>query len=289
MSREKIPFDESVDVSEPIEDLGDKYEAVDPEYPEFEGSAPSRPVRSLVASFVNYALILYSVSVSSFALYQIYESQEDSVSSSQIAGMASLEDVNRLSMDVRILGDDLADLNIAERLDGLELQAGDALTRLSTVESLSAGLDGVLAKQRELKARLLESEVAVDSLDFVTPEELARVTKKIFMIESRVDDFVETAQVVSIETVDDAVQDHVKEPVVAAPTYEVRHRIGPLEVERFVQYTERFLLIMGDGVSGTVQLAEGNRIGRYVVEDVGADFALLLDTVLDERFELRER
>ncbi|WP_199438359.1 hypothetical protein [Vibrio owensii] len=294
MGKDKMAYDESETMPGSEATSSEQFESVHQEYvadSEVDDGLEDFGQRSgsgafSVVSVLKGAVVIYAAAAATFGVYHAYQNGLDAVNASEIAELATVEDVNRLSMDVRLLRNELTDINIESRLDELEVRAGDASSRLSVVDGLTDRMSSFESRIGELGGRVSTLGVDFDGLDFVTPVQYSQVSKKIFELQGQIDDLAGASQSGGVFVEDLSVVPEVVD-VVVEPEYEVRYSIGPLHVERFVRYTERYLLVMGDGISGTVQLAEGNRVGRYVIESVSSDSALVLDTISDERFELK--
>ncbi|MGR5448555.1 hypothetical protein ACP3V3_01980 [Vibrio sp. PNB22_3_1] len=244
-------------------------------------------------------VVLLSVSMimSSYAIYTMNESRSDYVLAEQLTSYAQVSDLNEIGMDVAVLSGSMQELAISARLESLESASVDFERDLNFLRDGLGDLSESSARMNDVTQSVNDIRAALSGVDFVSRVDLQDVNDRISGVQVGVLKLSDRMQELELEqsvkpvpsVVEDDVESVATDAVIRSSVQkDVRYSIGALRVEDFIRYADRHLIVLGDGVSGTVQLVAGNRLGRYVIDRVDEDSARVLDTLSSKKFTLRK-
>ncbi|MGR5347479.1 hypothetical protein [Vibrio mediterranei] len=296
-SRDKVSLDEvaeteSVAISEQdiqeteVLERGDEETLLNEEdYEESEESVGRSGGFLKTAAMSVFALYFLAGSTVGFVAW--YESYLEEQSRAEIVEYAKSDDVTKVEMDMRLLQDELSNLGIENRLMQLQEQVDQLNTSISSVTTELDKFKTVDTQIASLNSSLGKLTSQVNNLDYARPVEIRRVSNKAFELQSAIEKINKELQSIKSPPSSERVSEEVTANKPVKKQYKQIHQIGPLKLEKIIKHADRYLMVMGDGISGSVQISEGNRIGRYMVQEVKEDVAFVKDMVGETVFELR--
>ncbi len=239
--------------------------------------------------FFKVLAFIYMMALSSAYLYEMYQehsSLEDS--SSEVVQYATQEQVLKLDMAIADVSAGIESLRLDDRLGELKSSID---TDLLAVRDSIAGQGSELQRVDRVVVSLMGSLAALDEkvqgLDYVSPSDLAKLRKSLLVLSERlgvVESDVNTKLSVGAErdAEDGALSEGATEKAVKPLKVDERNVLSGLMVEQFVNYAGRNLMVMGDGVSGSIHVAAGDRLGRYRVVEIASGRAKVLDMMTND-------
>ncbi|MFC5079587.1 hypothetical protein VTH8203_01347 [Vibrio thalassae] len=211
----------------------------------------------------------------------------------------SQENLNRLSLEMRDVKEQLAQLNLPQTIDTMKTQNQLLQERInSAIESFNAEVDRFAETSRKRSEEILELKEVVTKNKTFGDSERKNLSNRLIQIEleqeregkellDKIEREVTKLKALKSSTQTSAPKTNQKKAPKAAqastqtttPTTKQITTIGTLALEKISRFGSQYVAQLTDGLSGAMPIIKGDRLGQYSVVDINDEGVTLKDQI----------